>query len=218
MKVFVVDDTAIYRKILSDAVDSIEGLELAGTAPRGTIALHKLEGRDVDLVLLDIFMPDMDGLETLMEIKARYPKMHVVMVSGATTRDAGITIKALHGGAADFIAKPKAPSFQEGMPIIIEEVRRVTMALGLRVTPNPPFVSKPESGAKPKSSAAPPREIGLVVIGVSTGGPKTLSNLIPRLPGDLECPVLIVQHMPPMFTTSLAEHLEKESARVTANA
>ena len=213
MKVFVVDDTAIYRKILSDAVDAIEGLELVGTAPRGSIALHKLEGRDVDLVLLDIFMPDMDGLETMTEIKARYPKMHVVMVSGATTRDAGITIKALRNGAADFIAKPKAPSFQEGMPIIIEEVRRVTKALGLKVgAPKTPFAGKAGSATDQKFSTAPPRSFGLVVIGVSTGGPKTLSSIIPKLPGDLDCPVLIVQHMPPKFTASLAQHLEKESA------
>jgi len=221
MKVFVVDDTAIYRKILSEAVESIDGLELAGTASRGSIALHKLEGRDVDLVLLDIFMPDMDGLETMIEIKARYPKMHVVMVSGATTRDAGITIKALRNGAADFIAKPKAPSFREGMPVIIEEVRRVTKALGLKVETNIPpfFLSKADAEARLKSSsAAPPRAIGLVVIGVSTGGPRVLSTIIPKLPRDLDCPVLIVQHMPPTFTATLAEHLDKESAMTVTEA
>lgn len=214
IKVFVVDDTAIYRKILSEAVNQIDGTELVGTAPRGTIALQKLKNTPADLVLLDIFMPDMDGVETLAHIKKEHPKTTVVMVSGATTRDASITIKALEKGAADFIPKPQASSFADGMRIITEEVNRVLRSLGLQSRPKPlaaarpaPVMARPSTQGKP-----PPGHFELLLIGVSTGGPKTLSTIIPKLPADLRAPVLIVQHMPPMFTASLAEHLNRDSA------
>lgn len=226
--VFVVDDTAIYRKILSEAVQQIEGLELVGTAPRGGIALDKLRANPCDLVLLDIFMPEMDGLETLAHIKKEFPHTTVVMVSGATNRDAAITIKALREGAADFIAKPQAPSFQEGMRIITREIERVIHSFGFRfahvkstqkdageaeATPrftlNRPVAPPPQNN--PTRQSTPPHFFELVLIGVSTGGPKTLSLIIPRLPKSLAAPVLLVQHMPPMFTASLAEHLDRES-------
>ena len=218
LKVLVIDDTAIYRKILSEAVSNIDGLELAGTAPRGAIGLQKLKTTPCDLVFLDIFMPDMDGVETLMRIKEEAPNTTVVMISGATTRDAGITIKALREGAADFIPKPQASSLQEGMTMITAEIKRVIRSLGLQPSPSKPVTRTAPSPvavpppARPLIHKAPPGHFELLLIGVSTGGPKTLGTIIPKLPADLMTPVLIVQHMPPMFTASLAEHLNRDSA------
>ncbi len=230
IKVFIVDDTAIYRKILSDVVSHIDGLELIGTAPRGSIALDKLRNTPCDLVLLDIFMPEMDGLETLSRIKKEFPKTNVIMVSGATTRDTEITIKALRNGAMDFIAKPQAPSFEEGMRIITAEVIRIMNSFGIYSTHSRVTTDKSTTALFPTASSTttlpsankiktripgaksvPPNYFELVLIGVSTGGPKTLSGIIPKLPANLNAPVLIVQHMPPVFTASLAEHLNRDS-------
>lgn len=215
-QVFVVDDTAIYRKILSDAVREIEGLELAGTAPRGDLALQKLKHTPCDIVLLDIFMPDMDGLQTLQLIRKDFPKLTVIMVSGATNRDAAITINALRSGAAEFIAKPQAKSFAEGMEVIRTNLERVIRSLGFRTrsaSPIPPSrPSTPIPTPPRRALSSPPSSIELVVVGVSTGGPKTLNSIIPLLPANLAAPVLLVQHMPPMFTASLAEHLDRDSA------
>ena len=208
-----VDDTALYRKILSEAVKSIDGLELVTTAPRGSIALDKLRREPADLVLLDMFMPDMDGVETLKAIKSEFPKCIVVMVSGATTRDTSITVEALRSGAADFIAKPKATSFEEGMKAMVESLRQAMKSLGFHSgNTHPPMFGdrSPVSDNIKHKKIPPPDHVDLVVIGVSTGGPQTLSKIIPKLPARLRAPVLIVQHMPPMFTASLAEHLDRE--------
>ena len=216
--VLVVDDTAIYRKILSDAVKNIDELELIGSAPNGKIALQKMQFTKVDIILLDIFMPEMDGVQTLEVLKVKYPNTKVIVISGATSRDAEITIRALEMGAIDFIGKPKASSFQEGMVIIEKEIRRITRTLGLSkpsITPSKPLAKPITPISTPKSrsaiSSVPPTRFDYLMIGVSTGGPKTLAGIIPKLPANLKVPVLIVQHMPATFTASLANHLNKES-------
>ncbi|MBP7563040.1 MAG: response regulator, partial [Candidatus Cloacimonetes bacterium] len=106
IKVLVVDDTVIYRKILKDVVSEIDNTEVIGTAPNGDLALRKMEVDKPDLVLLDVEMPVKDGLETLVEIKAKYPEIGVIMVSGINERQASITMEALQKGAIDFVPKP----------------------------------------------------------------------------------------------------------------
>jgi two-component system chemotaxis response regulator CheB len=218
-KVLVVDDSVIYRKVLTDAMGQIEGIEVIGTAPHGALALKKLALQPADLVLLDVFMPEMDGVETLKHIKKDFPKTSVIMISGATTKDAGITLQALAMGALDFIPKPQTESAEKSMEFLKSELKRVVQLFYLKnpkssygvistgtqripiQKPPKPIVIKP----------IPAGKFNLVVIGVSTGGPNALGVLIPHLPADLGCPVLVVQHMPPMFTASLADHLNKKS-------
>lgn len=225
IKVLIVDDTVMYRKILSDAVSLLPECEVVATAAQGAFALRKLSQFQVDLVLLDVFMPEMDGVETLRHIRKDYPKVSVVMVSGATTADAQITLNALNMGALDFIPKPQASSIEEGMKIISRDVEKAlklvrsrlghTQAIPVRSASPGAGPGKPSLAPAPVptvSSGVRPTKIDLLVIGVSTGGPNALDQVIPKLPANLGVPVLMVQHMPPMFTASLAEHLNRKSA------
>jgi len=212
----VVDDTVTYRKVLSEVVNGIDCTELLGTAVSGDIALRKLKTLQPDLILLDVCMPGMDGVKTLKEIKKLYPKIAVVMVSGVSTRDADTTIEALNCGAVDFIPKPKATGFQEGIDSITASLIPIVKSLGL--VHNFPTKSKVTEQKKVVTRTAPKRKVAIpkgkfdyLLIGVSTGGPNTLRSIIPKLPANLRCPILLVQHMPPLFTASLAEHLNKKS-------
>ncbi|MFZ5806156.1 MAG: chemotaxis-specific protein-glutamate methyltransferase CheB [Verrucomicrobiota bacterium] len=212
--VLIVDDTAMYRLILDRAVSQIQDTAVVGTAANGEIALQKLATSMVDLVLVDVFMPGMSGIETLQKIREKYPDIAVAMVSGVATSDAEITIQALNMGALDFVSKPKEKNAEESMRTLVEELKRVINAVRARG-----LVREKKVELKPTVSAPVlPRpsiklaKIDLVVIGVSTGGPNALGVVIPSLPQNLPCPVLLVQHMPPIFTASLADHLSKKSA------
>lgn len=221
VRVLVVDDTALYRKILGEAVAQVPGAELAGSAPSGALALRRLVQGDIDLVLLDVVMPEMDGVQTLARIRQQNPHVAVVLVSGVTGRDAEATVAALAGGALEFIAKPQAASFGEAMQRLVADLRRVLQVLSLRrLTVPSPGARAPAASPSPSAGVPPPRPsmrpsnprpIGLVLVGVSTGGPKALHEVIPCLPATLPVPVLVVQHMPPVFTRSLAEQLARVS-------
>ncbi|HRE07384.1 MAG TPA: chemotaxis-specific protein-glutamate methyltransferase CheB [Opitutaceae bacterium] len=224
IRVLVVDDTALYRKILSEAVAQVPDAELVGAAASGALALKRLGQGDVDLVLLDVVMPDMDGVQTLAQIRRDWPHVSVALVSGVTGRDADVTLAALSNGALDFIPKPQAASFAEGMQRIIVDLRRVLQVIIIRrlAAAGPAAVpAGATSSAGGPATVAPsphrlgrsmlPPPIGLILIGVSTGGPKALHEVIPQLPPHLSVPVLIVQHMPAMFTRSLAEQIARVS-------
>ncbi len=217
----IVDDTVTYRKILSEAAAVFPELEVVGTAPTGSLALKKMAQTPVKLVLLDIHMPEMDGVETLRHIKESFPQTFVVMVSGISTRGAETTISALQLGALDFIRKPEGASFDQNFKHLVDDLRPVIKLLDVRMHmqtgahAQPPPVRSPSAAP---AAAAIPRKISaaavhpvVVAIGVSTGGPEALTKLIPQLPGDLKVPVVLVQHMPPVFTKSLAESLAKRS-------
>ena len=239
IKVLVVDDTVVYRKILKDVISEMDNAEVIAAAPNGELALKKIESEPPDLVLLDVEMPVMDGLETLQEIKRLYPQIGVIMVSGINERQANITMEALSKGAIDFVAKPIGNDINQNVislknslaPIINLFVTRKTIAAarapqytsGITVEktisrPTVP-ISKPEikpienkvTASSSLNFAPKPRKIDVLVIGVSTGGPNALAKFIPFLPADLGVPLLLVQHMPPMFTKSLANHLTSKS-------
>lgn len=209
VRVLIVDDTSMYRLILDRAASEISGVQVTGKAGTGEQALQKLSSTQVDLVLLDVFMPGMSGVETLQKIKAQHPDIAVVMVSGVATNDAEITIQALNFGALDFIPKPKEKSPEESMRSLIEELKRVVDEVRAHrakaVKKEPPAPSK-------KITTLTPSKVDLVVVGVSTGGPNALGIMVPALPKDIPCPILLVQHMPPIFTASLADHLAKKSS------
>jgi two-component system chemotaxis response regulator CheB len=163
-------------------------------------------------------MPDMDGMQTLLEIRKHYPEIAVVMVSGVSTRHAESTIRALEAGALDFIRKPDGHDIAENIELLKKDIGPILQTLSGRrgpPTPTAPPAAKPApppTAPPPRPSGRLPTAIDLFVIGSSTGGPNALADVIPRLPEDLGVPVLIVQHMPPMFTQSLAQHLDKKSA------
>ena len=213
IKVMVVDDTITYRQILSKVVEGFSNADLVGTASGGKTALMKIPSQKPDLIFLDVMMPDMDGIETLREIKAQFPQIQVVMVSAFDMANAKATIDSLQLGALDFVAKPMAENMQDG----IHQLQvALTPLIGLvheqvfgKEAPKTKPKEKTVVPEKPKAkTAAPKGKIDFILIGISTGGPNALHELFKQFPAKLECPVLIVQHMPPMFTQSLAERLD----------
>lgn len=218
LRALVVDDTTLYRKVLSDLLSEIPGVEVVGTAPNGKIALAKIPQLRPDILTLDFEMPEMNGLETLQQLKTQAPQVGAIMISSHTSQGAKITMDALELGAFDFVAKPEAGSMAESIeslrsrlkPIIqaylIRKVRRIPGA-SPRVTP---MVTPRVSPPLVRSTAIDGR-IDLVAIGISTGGPNALAHVIPQLPSNLGVPIVIVQHMPPIFTAALAESLTKKS-------
>ena len=217
IKVLVVDDTALYRKIVRDVLNEFDEIEVIGSAPNGKLALSKIETLRPDLITLDQEMPEMDGMQTLREIKQRGFKTAAIMVSAFTTEGAAVTMKALNLGAFDFIAKPDGSSLQENINDLREQFKPKIDAFinRLRLTFTPAkAVAQP---AKAGDSGTAFQKAGLkgkpqiVAIGISTGGPKALADVIPQIPAGLGVPVVIVQHMPPVFTKALADSLDKKS-------
>ena len=211
IRVLVVDDTVIVRKLVSDVLGADPDITVAGVAANGSIALQKVATAAPDLVVLDVEMPVMDGLATLRALRAEYPHLPVIMFSSLTERGAATTLDALALGARDYVAKP---TNTRGILDAKEQVRD-------HLVPKvKAFGRTRKRSAAPAVQAAParparlglPAPVDVVVIGVSTGGPNALAEVLPALPGDLPVPVLIVQHMPPLFTRSLAERLDKASA------
>jgi two-component system chemotaxis response regulator CheB len=213
IRVLIVDDAVVIRRMLADVLADDSALEVAGTAANGPIALAKLDQVNPDVVILDVEMPEMNGLQILAALRARRPRLPVIMFSTMTARGAQITIEALTLGASDYITKPasmggvvlaKQRVREELIPRIKALCRPVgVLPLAPARTPPPPTAS---SGPLPRSGP-----IDLVCIGVSTGGPNALAALLPELPADFPVPVLVVQHMPPLFTAFLADRLDTRS-------
>ncbi len=220
IRTLVVDDTVTYRKIASEIVSSLSETELVGTAPNGVIALKKLAQFKTDLVFLDVHMPEMNGVETLKRIRSEFPDVTVVMMSGISSRNTSDTIEALQSGAIDFIRKPDSNDFQANNLQLKNDILSVIKMMGLKKgsmhlrVPRPSIINQPQTAPATtvrKMSAFRNISFEVCVIGVSTGGPEALNKLIPAIPADFPLPILIVQHMPPHFTRSLAESLNKKS-------
>lgn len=208
VRVLVVDDSVVVRKLVSEALTSTPEIQLAGTASSGAIALAKIPQLNPDLITLDIEMPGLNGIQTLTEIRKRYPKLPVIMFSTLTERGAAITLEALLLGASDYMAKPtNSESLASAMTQLRSELARKILALAGRRRPAVPSAGTVRS----KKSCVGTSRIDILAIGTSTGGPNALAEIIPRLPEDFPVPVLIVQHMPPLFTRLLAERLNGQS-------
>jgi len=229
IRTIIVDDTIAYRKIMTQVVKQFEEIELVDTAINGVDALRKLKDNNIQLVLLDVFMPEMDGVATLKEIRKNYPDILVIMISGQTTRNADITIKALELGAIDFILKPSGGNATLNMAELKIRIKNILqlVRIKLKLSSIKSTINKTASSSRIKSSSfinkssivkpsqrvtgALPKTFRLLAIGSSTGGPEALNKFIVNLPQDLPVPVVIVQHMPPVFTKFLAESLNKKS-------
>lgn len=219
IRVLIVDDSVVVRKILSDVLRDEAGIEVVGTASNGVIALQRIPQLMPDVVTLDIEMPEMDGIATLREIKRQFPKTRVIMCSTLTERGATITIEALSSGADDYITKSLRHSDEGGITAfhnqLVPKIRQFFRQSQDAATGRRP-VPLATTAAAPRPIAAPtPRphlgRPGALAIGVSTGGPNALAEVVPALPANFPIPVLIVQHMPPMFTRLLAERLQSQS-------
>ncbi|NOK34608.1 chemotaxis response regulator protein-glutamate methylesterase [Corallococcus exercitus] len=207
IRVLVVDDAAVVRRQVSLLLGADPGLEVVATAPNGRIALAKVEQFQPDVVLLDLEMPELDGLATLKLLRQRDPDLPVVMFSALTERGGMLTLEALALGARDYVTKPTSAG---GMNVTVEAVRdelvRKLKALNLR-PPSATMVPFPVTRA-PQPRPQVPARVEAIVIGASTGGPGALVRVVSALPAELPVPVLIVQHMPPLFTRLLAERLQ----------
>jgi two-component system chemotaxis response regulator CheB len=204
IRVLVVDDSFVVRRVLSDILNSTPETELVGAVSSGETALVKIPMLKPDVITLDIEMPGMNGLQTLAQIRKLYPKLPVIMFSTLTEHGAAATLEALALGATDYATKPTSG---EGLASARQQVQRELIAkiTGLRA---PVFTLSP-SALKPTPTHRPiQRRIDIVAIGTSTGGPNALGEVIPALPEDLAVPVVVVQHMPPLFTRMLAKHLD----------
>jgi two-component system, chemotaxis family, protein-glutamate methylesterase/glutaminase len=214
VRVLVVDDSAVIRRLLTDILSSDPSIEVVGTAANGSIALAKIPQVVPDVVTLDVEMPDMNGLDVLAEVRRTYRWLPVIMFSSVTERAAATTLQALALGATDYVTKP---SQLGGLDAAVQHVREqlVPKIRGLCAVDTPPATALrselgPPSPLGPVAAvAAPPgtAPVGILAVGASTGGPQALSSLFADLPRTLSVPVVIVQHMPPLFTKLLADRL-----------
>lgn len=205
IRVLVVDDSVVIRRMISDCLAADPDLEVVGTAADGHIGLAKITQLNPDIVTMDIEMPVLDGLETLKALRKTHPKLPVIMFSTLTERGGSATLDALALGANDYVTKPaNVGSVQAAMQRIREDL--VPKIKGLCHRSAVPAI-KPILRPPLTASTAGPSRIDVVAIGVSTGGPNALAAMLPGLVAQFPVPVVIVQHMPPLFTRLLAERI-----------
>ena len=235
-KVLIVDDSVVFRKILGEALGRHPGIQVAGSARNGKEAIEKVRLLKPDLVVLDVEMPEMDGLATLDELRRQRLRPGVIMFSTLTSSGAKTTIEALSKGAFDFVAKPTGTgAFAQSVKCIEQELiprieafgqnkngrkdRFTTRRLKKRPVVNRQTTccSHEQKRAEEGIRASRPLSKGVhfkaeaVAIGVSTGGPNALNQVIPRFPSSFRLPIFLVQHMPPVFTSQLASRLNQKS-------
>jgi two-component system, chemotaxis family, protein-glutamate methylesterase/glutaminase len=216
IRVLVVEDSALMRRIIGDIINEHEELELVDTARDGLDALKKIESAHIDVVTLDLEMPRLDGLQTLRKIMAGNP-LPVVMLSSHTKEGSESTLKALEAGAVDFIAKPAKSSIEDSFDELRSVLpQKIITAATARVSRIIEDVRDPVK-VKVADKAAVyhgKQEIArlVIAIGASTGGPKALETVLSALPADLPAAVILSQHMPPGFTSSFSQRLDMMSA------
>jgi len=217
VRVLVCDDSAVARGLLTRALEADTDITVAGSVMHGAAALSWLEKNTADVVVCDIEMPVMDGLETLSRIHADQPGLPVIIVSSFSQRGAEASVAALKLGAVACVAKPQAGSAgstveqlsAELRPLVREVARSASQPADRTSTPHRP----PQCEVPRRSNSTHEFKPEIIVIGSSTGGPRALQDVIQRIPPHVDAPILIAQHMPPMFTPILAQHLGQDCGR-----
>ncbi len=275
IRVLVIDDSAVVRRMIRGALEADPELEVVAEAANGREGIQRIREHTPDAVVCDVEMPELSGIETVQELRRHWPKLPVVMFASPNRASAHVTLEALHAGANDFVTKPSAAA-GTAMAAVMEQLRNdlggklkalvqgpgdlsaVARAAVRHAPPAPPapdmapapsspspparpapppaavpVIAAPRSSPRPAALAprpaaaparpAPPRparsgRCEAVLIAVSTGGPNALAEVVPRLPRDLPVPVVIVQHMPPVFTRLLAERLASKSSLAVTEA
>ncbi|MFP4363987.1 MAG: chemotaxis response regulator protein-glutamate methylesterase [Spirochaetia bacterium] len=230
ISVLIVDDSALMRNLIGRIIDSAEGLTLAGKAMNGVFALQKIPKLNPDVIVLDIEMPEMNGIEFLKERKKQGIAIPVVILSSVAQKGAKITMEALSLGASDFITKPSG-SISTDIHTVGEQLVELLRGLGAkyrksgkkpektetpegivrRPTPPPPKPAYKPTPVK-KIDLTPVRQTGaieLIAIGISTGGPNALREVFSNISADIRQPIVIVQHMPQGFTYEFAKSLDR---------
>ncbi|HET9517874.1 MAG TPA: chemotaxis response regulator protein-glutamate methylesterase [Actinoplanes sp.] len=254
ISVLVVDDSAVVRRLIVDAIGSTSDIEVVGTAGNGRLAQAKIDQLTPDIITMDIEMPEMDGIQAVRELRKRHPRIPVIMFSTLSSAGASATLEALAAGATDYVTKPShMGSVAASIAAIRDQLIPRIHALAGKRSPNRPIgpppgstivpgrpglnggfrrprtapsaerpappAGRPETGAPtaaPTASPVAPRPAGqaagridALAIGCSTGGPDALTLVLQGLPTELPVPVLVTQHMPPLFTKMFAERLNR---------
>jgi two-component system chemotaxis response regulator CheB len=214
IRILIVDDSAFMRRMIQNILEQESEFEVVGSAKDGLDALKKAQELNPDVITLDVEMPVMDGL-TSLEHLSKQDTYAVIMISSHTQEGTASTIRALELGAFDFISKPSNIFNMPAAEKKFELIEKVKMAYKSRQKCRVIGRSTPEPIPAQAADEKRPKELKyLIAIGISTGGPKALANIIPLFPADLPAAVIIVQHMPPGFTKSLAKRLD-ECSRLT---
>ena len=224
IRVLIVDDSAVIRGIFGRMVDAQDDMRVVTTATNGVDALEALRLHEVDIVLLDIEMPIMDGLTALPLIVRRHPRARVLVTSAVTHEGASITMQALSLGAVDYVHKPSARDggvfgVETAATRVIAKIRAV--ATNSHESPRPARMVHTDSYPVQQTRVQVPSgefDPQVLVIAASTGGPNAVATVIAALPRDFPLPVLVTQHMPPIFTTMFAQRLAREGSLACAEA
>lgn len=219
----VVDDSALYRQLIRNVLREVHGVDVVGAAKSGAEALSMIADLDPDLLTLDVRMPDIDGIEVLRTLKRNKSKVKAIMLSSVTANGAQVTTDALFEGAFDFIHKPSGSDANANRQQLLEQLtekiatfrvspaNRSSRRSGvINVKPAEPAAKSTDDSEAFRSELILTR-YEAVVIGTSTGGPVALREVLPEIPGDFPVPIFIVQHMPALYTHSLAERLNETS-------
>lgn len=229
IKVLVVDDSVVVRRLIVDALGGAPDIEVVGTASNGLLAQAKIDQLKPDVVTMDIEMPQMDGIAAVRELRKRNTRLPVIMFSTLSASGASSTLEALAAGATDYVTKPSnVGSIAESIAAVRQQlVPKIHALAGRRRPAGPP--AHPPPAAPPKrpttrpdlrpataEHGGPPRRgsggrVDLIAIGSSTGGPDALTKVLMSLPTDLPVPIVVTQHMPPVFTKMFAERLDRNT-------
>jgi two-component system chemotaxis response regulator CheB len=218
LKVLLVDDSPIFRSVLNKLISQDSRFQVVGLARHGREGLDMARDHHPDVVVLDVEMPVLGGIDTLKIMKRDFPDIQVIMFSAQTRQGAATTFKALDLGAFDYVAKPETGSIQDSLKAIETDLISKLIHLQGQLDRQPARAypaARVISEAHPLVNHPLARPDGImtkvVAVGISTGGPKALASMIPELSSNLKAGMLIVQHMPPVFTKSLAERLARET-------
>ena len=211
VRVLLVDDSVVIRRGLTKLLGEDPALEVVGTAANGRLGLARIPQVNPDMVILDVDMPEMNGLETLRELRRLYPTLPVIMFSGLTERGARITLEALFRGAMDYVTKPSDISDIGDAAAVVRTELIPKIKVLCQVEGSGQLRSVEGRAARPRKAKRAADSVAAVVVASSTGGPAALQVLLEGLPRPLPVPVLIVQHMPPLFTLYLARQLQSKS-------
>lgn len=215
--VLIADDSSFMRKALTRLINEGMGLEVIGTADDGEQALTAIAKLRPDVIVLDLEMPKMTGLQALKVIMERHP-LPVVIFSSQTKSGADVTLKCLELGAIDFICKPSGISTADLASIRYIIWQKIRAAAHAQVSPGFPAVAHQPEAVRPVDDLPHPLARKVVAIGASTGGPRALMEVLEALPASLAAGVLVTQHMPPPFTAAMAQRLDAHCALMVREA
>ncbi|MCM4077250.1 protein-glutamate methylesterase/protein-glutamine glutaminase [Paractinoplanes hotanensis] len=238
ISVLVVDDSVVVRRLIVDALGGAENIEVVGTASNGLLAQAKIDQLKPDVITMDIEMPQMDGITAVRELRKRHKQIPVIMFSTLSAAGASATLEALSAGATDYVTKPSnTGSVEQSIKAVRDELVPKIYALAGKRRPSAPPAAPTRPGAAPHRVGLPPTgpgrppagppssapartaprrsapggRIDILAIGSSTGGPDALTKVLTGIPADFPVPIVITQHMPPVFTKMFAERLDRST-------